>query len=468
MTMTQRTIWRRGAIVGALLAVVLAGAPAATAASPTAEGPRTYTGTIDGAEYRVEVPHRWNGTLVLYSHPYYTPEVPPGIGFAVRPETHEWLLDHGYALAASDFKGRFGFAVEPALRDQVALLDWFGSHVGRPRRTVATGSSMGAAIALLLAERNPRRFDGVAAMCGPLDLNGQWNVSLDVTFALKTLLAPGQDIELVRVGDPARSVQALQQAVARALTTPQGRARLALASSFGNVPGWYSALNPQPTDLTEQIRQQAAATQDIYVGVFGPSGRVDLERRAGGNPSWNVGIDYRHQLARSSQRDLVRQAYRTAGLDLDGDLSQLAAAPRIAPDPGALRYLNRYGVPRGSTPAPVVTLHNVADVAVADHERWYAGQVRRSGDPDQVRQLYVNRATHCAFNAAEEIVTLRTLLSRIENGAWPGTSPWRLNAAAGRLGDGYQLVFDFPTFQEASRPPAFTSFTPSPFLRPSR
>jgi hypothetical protein len=327
---------------------------------------------------------------------------------------------------------------------------------------------MGAAIAVLLAERNPSRFDGVAALCGPLDLNGQWNVSLDITFALKTLLAPGEAIELTHVSDPARSVQLLEQAVDRALTTPAGRARLALAGALGNVPGWYSALTPQPTDLTERVRQQAAGIKDIYVGVFGPSGRADLERRAGGNPSFNAGIDYRRQLARSSQRELVRLAYRAAGLDPAADLNRLAAAPRIAPDPAALGYLHRYGVPSGRTPAPVVTLHNVGDIAVADHERWYTGQVRRAGDPDTLRQLYIDRGTHCAFNAAEELTTLRTLLTRVETGRWTDTAPATLNAAANRFGTSYRLVFDFATFTEADRPPAFTRFAPAPFLRPSR
>lgn len=54
--------------------------------------------------------------------------------------------------------------------------------------------------------------------------------------------------------------------------------------------------------------------------------RADLERRAGGNPSWNVGVDYGRQLAHSPNRDLVRRAYREAGLSLHADLHRLAAA----------------------------------------------------------------------------------------------------------------------------------------------
>jgi len=307
-----------GLTVGLLAGGPAAGAvTAATAATPTEQGRRSYTGTIDGADYRVEMPQRWNGTLVLYSHGYY-PEGFPAFGIAVtnRPETAAWLLDHGYALAASDFKGRTGYQIEQGLHDQIALLDWFEANVGRPRRTIATGQSLGATIAVLLAERHPQRFAGVTTVCRVFDPSGTFSAVLDMNFAVQTLLAPGQDIQLVHVTDPARSTQALQQAIQQALTTPQGRARLALVAALNNVTGWYSAHQPRPTEMAERIRQQAAWIENAYTVGLGPSARVDLERRAGGNPSWNIGIDYRHQLARSSQHGLVKQAYRAAGLDL--------------------------------------------------------------------------------------------------------------------------------------------------------
>jgi hypothetical protein len=111
----------------------------------------------------------------------------------------------------------------------------------------------------------------------------------------------------------------------------------------------------------------------------------------------------------------------------------------------------RFGVPHGRTPAPVVTLHSTGDGgAVPDQEQWYAEQVRRSGDPSRLRQLYVDRGMHCSFSAAEEIVTLRTLFERMDSGRWPHTSPRRLSQAAHDLGAGYQLVLDFGTFQDAA------------------
>lgn len=456
---------KRALALVTLLAAGLAVAPGVASAAPES-GRRGYTGWLGGAEYRVEMPEHWNGSLVLYSHGYFPPGMPPGIGLANRPETERWLLDRGYALAASDFTGRYGAVYDQAPRDQVALLDWIEENIGKPRTTVALGSSMGGALSVLLAEGNPDRVDGVAALCGPLDLGGSWNLSLDITFAIRTLLAPSADIDLVRPRDPMGSAQALQAAVDEALTTPEGRARLALAGALGNVPSWNSALQPEPAGLVDRIRQMAELA-GMHIWTFGPPARGDLEQRAGGNPSWNTGIDYGRQLAKSDQRDLVREAYRAAGLDVGPDLTRLAEAPRVAADPAAVAWMDRFGVPDGTTPAPVVTLHNTADAAVSEHERWYAGQVRRYGAPGQLRQLYADRATHCAFTPAEEIVTLRVLFERIDSGRWPALSPRELNAQAGGLGEEYGTVYDYPTNSYGPVAPAFTRFSPAQPLRPS-
>jgi pimeloyl-ACP methyl ester carboxylesterase len=56
---------------------------------------------------------------------------------------------------------------------------------------------------------------------------------------------------------------------------------------------------------------------------------------------------------------------------------------------------------------------------------------------------------HCSFSAAEEIVALRTLFERIDSGRWPDTTPARLSEEARELGDRYDLVLDFGTFQDA-------------------
>ncbi|UUV29852.1 DUF6351 family protein [Amycolatopsis roodepoortensis] len=466
MTSPRRTL------VTVLVAFLLGALFTATPASAE-EGWRTHEGAINGADYLVKVPKRWNGTLVLYSHGLYVEKwgKPERIWLATRPETETWLLEHGYALAASNYKGVFGHAIEEALTDQIALLDWFQATVGRPRRTLTSGMSMGAVISVKLAENNPGRFDGVLAQCGEYDTKGTWNSALDMLFALKTLLAPGADIDLVRPRDPEAAQAALEAVVAEAQKTEAGRARIALAGALGTIPGWALAHEPEPAAPADRLAQQALWVTGAYLYGYGPDARPEIEGRAGGNPSSNTGIDYRRQLARSTGLDLVRHAYRAGGVDLGADLDRLAAAPRISADPQAEAYLDRYAVARGTTPSPVLTAHTTGDGgAVAGQARWYGDQVRRNGDPGLLRQTYISRGGHCSFNAAEEIVLLRTLSSRADTGHWPSTEPRRLTAAATDLGPAYRLVpelFD-PLAKEKAMPPLFTRFTPPAQPRPSR
>ncbi|WP_433332332.1 prolyl oligopeptidase family serine peptidase [Spirillospora sp. CA-294931] len=462
--------WKRW--LGTLVAGAVLGAQSVGVAAAAPDERTTYRGQIDGATYRVVVPKKWNRTLVLFSHGYY-PEgfTVPGddVALSNHPQTAEWLLDHGYALAASDYKGKYGYAVEPALTDQIALLDWFGKKVGKPRRTVTSGQSMGGIVSMLLSERNPKRFAGVTAICASFDFSGYMNTALDLNFAVKTLLAPGEDIDLVRPKDPAASALALSNAIDRALKTPEGRARLALVGSLGNVPAWYSVYDAKPTELAEKIRQQAMWVQGAYTLGNGPIGRSDIVRRAGGNPSWNVGVDYGRQLARSGQKTLVALAYRRAGIAVKDDLKRLADAPRIAADPAAVPYLFRYGVARGTTPSPVMAIHNTGDGgAPAYGQRWYASQVRKNGSPSKLRQTYVDRGSHCAFTAAEEIVAIRNLIERLDTGRWPSMSPARLNKLAAAYPEPYQIPVNFLSEEQKVAKPAFTAFSPGFPMRPSR
>ena len=137
-----------------LLALALAAAVAAACStggarpggSPSAQSSAVYTGKIGAAGYRLVVPASWNRTLVLYSHGYQAPGSPVGSAPDVAGNpVGEWLLGHGYALAGSSYSST-GWAVEQAVPDQMAVLDAFVSRVGRPRRVIAWGHSLGGMI----------------------------------------------------------------------------------------------------------------------------------------------------------------------------------------------------------------------------------------------------------------------------------------------------------------------------------
>lgn len=456
-------------------------AATATASATRDPGRHTYEGTIDGADYRVETPEDWNGTLLLYSHGYVPAGfLPPGqeppTAMTNRPlpngqTSEQWLLDHGYALAASNYKGVTGYQLQQGAKDQLRLLDWFERKIGAPERTISTGQSMGGGLAVKLANENPSRFDGVAAFCAGYNSLAQNNSSLDLTYAIKTLLAPDRDVRLVNplsFDEAMADLTSIQAAVDRAFQTPDGRAKLALIGSLNNVSGWYSARYAEPTNDREFLEQQKEWVKWAY-SMLGTVGRLDLEARAGGNPSWNTGVDYRRLFQKSAQGERVRRAYARADqARLKADLAALNAGPRIAADRQAVAFMRR-DVPSGHLPVPTLTLHSTGDGgAIVDQERWYAEQARKHGTANLLRQTWVHRGGHCTISGAEEIVAIQSLERRIKSGRWPNLSPRKMNAAAAAMPDDLQFVYDFST-NGTDEPdvPRFTNFTPPRSIRPT-
>jgi len=117
----------------AVLALTLA---STTSGAAAAVGPVSAAGSIDGAAFKIDIPANWGGTLVLYSHGYVLPGQPNPAWDAGDPITAQFLLDRGFALAGSAYKST-GWAVQDALEDQIALLDYFTATYGKPVRTLA-------------------------------------------------------------------------------------------------------------------------------------------------------------------------------------------------------------------------------------------------------------------------------------------------------------------------------------------
>src|SRR5207244_3320237 len=153
-----------------------------------------------------------------------------------------------------------------------------------------------------------------------------WNTGLDSAYAFKTLLAPGSPLQVVNITDPEANMKLAADLMAKAGQTAAGKARIALMAALAGIPGWFLPTQPEPapTDYAAQAAAQALWESRVdFPFAFGY--RAELERRAGGNPSWNAGVDYRRQLENSPYHDEVTTLYRDAGLDLNSDLAALNA-----------------------------------------------------------------------------------------------------------------------------------------------
>jgi hypothetical protein len=440
----------------------------------SAAGPIVLTGSIGGATYKIEVPAHWNGTLALYSHYYVPPGGPNPAVDARDPVTGAWLLAHGYALAGSAYRHGTGWTVEQPMQDQIALLDFFAHRVGPPRRTIAWGYSSGAIISAGLAETVPTRISGALALCGGLaGAVALWNGNLDTAFALKTLLAPMSGLHVVHISNPTANLQQAERILTAAQRTPRGRARLALAAALSDIPGWIDPTTPEPAqgDVAAQEHNQFLWEQN-YVGPFTFALRAELEQRAGGNPSWNTGVNYPQLLAHSSDRGEVQALYHQAGLSLAQDLATLQRAPRIAADPRAVAYLRRNIIFNGRIQVPVLTMHTIGDgLAPVSMEQAYASVVGAAGRSNLLRQLFVHRAHHCSFTRAETLTGFQTLIHRLDTGRWgTSTNAQVLDREAAALGADPALarLHPFPAFWTTARrfAPAFVPFSPPPYLRP--
>lgn len=424
-------------------------APALPSSAPALPGVRLLEGTLpSGATWRFELPAAWNGTVLLYSHGYARGPANPARNSAGAERAE--LLARGYALIGSSY-ARTGWAVAEAVDDQIATLDTFVRTVGRPRQVLAWGSSMGGLVTVALMERHPQRFAGGLAMCASISGTlAMMNQALDGAFVFATLAAPGAGLPLrlgAESGDVPAQQRAWQQALDQAQATPLGRARVALAASIAQVAPWADGSRPAPA-ADDLAGQQQALARNLLGGILLP--RDDQERRAGGNFSWNTGIDYAAQLQASGRQALVQALYARAGADLAADLATLAAAPRVAALPAAVGYMHRHYVPNGSLQAPLLVLQTTVDpLTLPEFSADYLRLAQAAGQGEQVRGAWVQRVGHCRFTVPEVVAALHTVQQRASGQPW-AAAPAQLQALAATVGDGAA---------------AFVAHQPAPLLR---
>jgi pimeloyl-ACP methyl ester carboxylesterase len=473
----ERLVRKKYAVAGIVLSATLlaggltASVPALASSSCGGSGSVTkVTGKLpDGAKYKIECPGgTWNGTLLLYSHGYVTPGSPNPATDVGDPLTGAALLGQGFALAGSSYAST-GWAIQQAIPDQIATLNVFGTMFTKPTRTIAWGHSLGGIITAGLIQTHPKMFAGALPMCGVLSGGvATWNTALDGAFAFKHLVAPA--VKLVHITDPNGNLAAAEQAVAKAQKTRKGRARLALGAALSDTPGWFTPLSkqPAPSDFKGQEHNQYLWESQVDF-PFAFALRAELEARAGGNPSWNTGVNYFKDLSKSADLREVRALYHAAGLSLHSDVSKLNRASRIRADKAALTYLKQNITFNGNIQVPVLTLHTVGDgLVVPENEQAYRSVVDRAGKGALLRERFVHRAGHCAFTPAETLTAMQVLLNRLNTGSWHDSAigSAALNSQAAALGPALNVFVSPVTGKPVPTAPAFVHYVPPPYLRP--
>jgi hypothetical protein len=304
-------------------------------------------------------------------------------------------------------------------------------------------------------------------MCGVVaGTVGTWNQALDSAFAFDVLLAAGSGLKVVNITDPVKNVDLAEGILNKAQKNAQGRARIALSAALADTPGWFDPLSPEPSPTNYPAQE---ANQYLWLSEidfpFAFDFRAELEKRAGGNGSWNNGVDYEKQLEKSVNYAEVQALYQKAGLNLHDDIQKLNDTARIMAKASALSYLEKNIIFDGLIDIPVLTLHTKGDgLVVVEDESAYKDVVDEEHDGQFLREVFVHRAGHCEFTPAETVVAFEALVSRLDTGKWPGLGSAMLNKTAKGLGSKFNVLL--VNNKEVHVPPAYFKFQPPAFLRP--
>ncbi|MGI8760521.1 MAG: hypothetical protein ACR2LF_04315 [Jatrophihabitantaceae bacterium] len=418
------------------------------------------TGEIDGAKYRIALPSKWNGTLLLYSHGYrFASPIPAEPGSAVQTNAQvsstdadgsasdplsRKLLGEGYALAGSSYKSN-GWAVADGVDAGVALHKKFVELVGNPKRTYVWGDSLGGLITEILAEENPSWVDGSAPMCGVLaGPNMNFDLALDVAFLIKALIDPS-----LKLTNYASADEANQNWVSAAALVKKAAADLAGGGTAAIL--YIAALVGAPAKTQtydgHDIVSQVKATVDALLTAlaFGTSGRYEVEQRVGGNPSDNTKADYVSRL--TPKENLTITA-------LHGDIGsfeqKINTLPRVHADAAARTAFEKLGDTTGDLHVPTVTMHTEDDpLVLVQNETVFDQRAEQRGEAARLVQTFIAPpatysessgapygAGHCNFSDQQRVGLVNVLDNWARRSAYPGTG-----AIASAFGAGYDPQF---------------------------
>jgi pimeloyl-ACP methyl ester carboxylesterase len=334
--------------------------------------------TSGGALTRVCFPAEWNGDLILYAHGYVQPDAPLAIpdNLIGGASVADLINALGYAYATTSYRAN-GLVADVAVDDMVLLEELVRRTVRPdPIQVYIAGVSEGGLVAALAAERQPDRYTGALAACGPIgDFTRQLDYFNDVRVVFDYLfpgVIPGSPI------DPPAEVRSgwtatYAPAVAAAVENDPGAA-LDLATVTG-IPAEGLA----PADLG------VAVADILWYNVFGTA---DAQERLGGQP-----YDNQDRVYQGSSDDAA----------LNASVARFAAATT------ARASLSRFET-NGDPSAPISIIHTTGDPIVPFfHQPLYADKVADAGRSELLERTDVDRFGHCTFTSSEILAAFGAL-----------------------------------------------------------
>jgi pimeloyl-ACP methyl ester carboxylesterase len=396
---TMSPLFRLSRVTTAILVgLLLAFTPAAAHAQSHFEGD-----IGPGSTYEIDVPAGWHdGPLVIYAHGLIPTDVPlgPPSTLPEYPVLRAALLSQGFALAASSYSSN-GAAFADAVRRTHQLSGIFNSKVGAPRRTFLIGASMGALVAVKLAESQAGQYDGVLALCGPLGGSLPQLQYTNDGRAIFDFYFPGVL--------PGTQFHVPDGTVFLSPMDPGGPSPLflsvvmALANDLASTVKWTSAANLPFNDEAER-----AASALTFLGYILRTTNDEIDRVNGKIPYDNTDTAY----VVDATPDPITNAFLSGVLN-DG-------ISRFEADRAALNYVEHNYSPSGRLGAPVLTLHTTRDPIVPfAHETLFGATVAGANRSNLLVQVPIDRWGHCNITPAEIQTAFGSLVQWVETGLRP-------------------------------------------------
>ena len=380
-----------------------AGRPARAIVTEPATGPwaRVIEGeTGPGAEYALHVPRDWNGAAVYYAHGFRDAGTEVGMAdqdgfYAIR----EALGLQGYAVAASSYS-RNGFAVKDGAQRTHQLRGLLTAQLPAPAsRSFLVGHSLGAGVALDLAERFPAQYDGALLMCGMVGGTLLQTQYLGHVRALATHFFP------TIPGSPLVASSA-------PITIP-----MVAGAAMANLPGLFAMASTRQTPLPHAPVPGPQMVQTLIGSLYGAlsfhsRGIADvLALTHGHTPFGNAGVTYQRGAAVGPVPAAALDAM-IAGAD--------AAVARFTMSPAAEAYLAHSFTPTGNLRRPVVTVHNRFDPAVPYfHVEALRARAIATGTAGNLLERAPLAAGHCGISPAQALAGFAELTQWAATGQKP-------------------------------------------------
>ena len=372
--------------------IILAFCILLVAVTSVATGSQDFVGVLNDAPYKIRVPDKdWNGVLLLHAHWYYFPPPPEAEAALGGKELEDFLLSKGYAVAGSTFRNS-GWQVKEGTQDLIALSGLFNDLVGKPKRRILMGYSMGSLIALKSAEEVPL-YDGVIPMCSLAGSSSVNDRDGGIAYAYATAFGwPREWGTWYDARDGLSFFGEVYTPLLAQLMDPSNFGKFEFIRLLFDLPfdGFYYA----PPPLNPAMGFLMLATTEV---------KAEIEARAKGYVYENAGHVY-------SLSDEEKAYLASLGVDAEKLLVEMNKGATISVRKPQRQYIEKYFDPSGHLRRPVLSVHSINDYIYPPYfETQLLQKVKSASREDLFLQVYTDGFGHCSFTKEQILAAVRAM-----------------------------------------------------------